>query len=85
MWEATQELKTRLTTGVGGRPPVIAKKNLFFVVHSLGGILVRALLRQYKDEFEGKRIGVLLVASPSMGSSIAYLASVWHLLTRARW
>jgi hypothetical protein len=84
MWEATQELKTRLTTGVGGRPPVIAKKNLFFVVHSLGGILVRALLRQYKDEFEGKRIGVLLVASPSMGSSIAYLASVWHLLTQSK-
>ena len=70
MREASGSLNTQLNAKIDGHPPVIAKKNLLFVAHSLGGILARDLLARYKDEFAGKRIGLLLVASPSSGSDV---------------
>ncbi|MGQ0672268.1 MAG: esterase/lipase family protein [Hyphomicrobium sp.] len=75
--KAAANLFVDLTTNSGnaGHPPVTDKRNIMFVTHSLGGIMVRAVLSANPGVFEGKRIGLLLVASPSKGSTYAsYLA-----------
>jgi pimeloyl-ACP methyl ester carboxylesterase len=53
--------------------------NIIFIAHSLGGIVVRRLLVHNWVPFSGKRIGVLLFASPSGGS---YWANFFQLLNR---
>jgi hypothetical protein len=70
MREASSALNVQLNATINGHPAVIAKKNILFVAHSLGGILIRDLLTRYKDQFIGKRVGILLVASPSSGSNL---------------
>ncbi len=54
----------------GTRPP-IEKKNIVFVCHSLGGIVVRHLLEINQTAFNNKTIGLVLLASPSLGSGYA--------------
>lgn len=58
------------TTDSHGRPPVLSKKKITFVCHSMGGIVVRDLLCEHRDEFKEKTIGIVLVASPSYGSKL---------------
>ena len=70
MHEASGSLFSKLSSSVSGHPPVLAKKNILFVAHSLGGILTRDVLTRYKAQFAGKRIGLLLVASPSSGADL---------------
>ncbi len=55
----------------GGEAPVFEKKNLVFVCHSLGGIVVRYMLESKRESFEKHRIGLVLMASPSVGSDYA--------------
>ncbi len=50
---------------------VLDKKNIVFVGHSTGGIVIRHLLESKQDVFVGKNIGVALYASPSLGSKWA--------------
>ncbi len=52
---------------------VLQKKNIVFVAHSMGGIVVRHLLsRSWNTHvFQDKAIGLVLVASPSIGSKDA--------------
>jgi hypothetical protein len=50
---------------------VLEKRNIFFVVHSTGGILVRHILYHNADRFRGKKVGLALLASPSLGSKWA--------------
>ena len=71
MHDAAGSVRLQLLSSVEGHPPVITKKNLLFVAHSLGGILTRDMLTRYTSDFVGKRVGLLLVASPSNGSAYA--------------
>ncbi|MGT2476673.1 esterase/lipase family protein [Paraburkholderia terrae] len=50
---------------------VLSHDSIIFVCHSMGGIVVRRMLVQQIDKFAGKQLGLMLVASPSMGSSYA--------------
>jgi pimeloyl-ACP methyl ester carboxylesterase len=54
-----------------GRPPAMTKKNLVFIGHSTGGIVIRYMLDAHRPEFADKTIGLVLVASPSIGSKQA--------------
>lgn len=47
---------------------LLAKRHLLFVCHSTGGILVRYMLNKNIDAFKDKTVGLLLVASPSLGA-----------------
>ena len=47
---------------------VIDRKTIIFVCHSMGGIVVRYMITARPWEFEQKRIGLVLIASPSSGS-----------------
>jgi 3',5'-cyclic AMP phosphodiesterase CpdA/pimeloyl-ACP methyl ester carboxylesterase len=51
-----------------GKPPVLSKSRLVFVCHSMGGIVVRDMLATYRNDFRNKKIGLVLIASPSYGS-----------------
>lgn len=61
------------------RPPVMSFRNIVFVCHSTGGIVVRYLLEREKERFADKNVGLVLIASPSFGS---YLANKLRFLTR---
>jgi pimeloyl-ACP methyl ester carboxylesterase len=57
------------------RPPVLSFKKIAFICHSTGGIIVRYMLERYRELFADKAIGLVLIASPSLGSGWANLAS----------
>ena len=58
-------------TGTDGHPPVMAKKKIIFVCHSMGGIVTRYLLEANHHEFREKTVGLVLIASPSYGATLA--------------
>ena len=72
--DAQQQLSEALFASVDGQRPAIEKQVIIFVGHSLGGVLTRDLLSRHAQRFLGKRIGLLLAASPSKGSSFANIA-----------
>lgn len=84
MKDAANELYSALSTPSGAQPAVLSKKNIFFVAHSLGGIIVREVLVRHTQAFAGKRVGLLLVASPSGGSSYAEALATTASVTRQR-
>lgn len=47
------------------------KAKITFVCHSMGGIIARYLLEANHNEFRNKRVGLVLIASPSIGSKLA--------------
>lgn len=51
-------------------PTVLSKKNIIFVCHSTGGIVIRYLLENNHTLFVEKNIGLVLIASPSYGSKL---------------
>src|SRR5262249_54301926 len=51
-----------------GKTPPFLKKNIIFVCHSTGGIILRHILVNEYEEFLDKKVGLLLIASPSGGS-----------------
>jgi hypothetical protein len=61
-----------------GLDDLLRLRNLIFVCHSMGGIVVRQMLvtRQAMLIEKGIRIGLFLVASPSLGSDYANLVSL---------
>jgi hypothetical protein len=80
---ATNLLDALLTSNVGNRP-------LCFVAHSMGGLLVKAMLRQASDTraqtrrrafLEGVR-GVVFLATPHTGSNLASLSQFLSILLR---
>lgn len=71
MGDAANELFLALSNPIGTHEPVLSRKNIVFVAHSLGGIIVRSVMVQHPEAFRGKRIGLMLVASPSLGSEYA--------------
>ncbi|SJM90169.1 alpha/beta fold hydrolase [Crenothrix polyspora] len=52
-------------------PTVLSYPNIVFVCHSCGGIITRYMLVNEREKFAGKRIGLILMASPSDGSKLA--------------
>jgi pimeloyl-ACP methyl ester carboxylesterase len=70
--DAANELLVQLRTSnnVGEQPP-LSHQQIIFIAHSTGGIVVRDLLERNRDEFSGKKIGLVLMASPSRGSAWA--------------
>ena len=65
-----------------GHPPVLDKPGIVFVCHSMGGIVVRYVLERHREAFEAKRVGLVLIASPSYGSvhadRLAWLAALYN-------
>lgn len=57
-----------------GKKAVLCKQNILFICHSLGGVVVRKLLTTYYKSFQDKNVGLILLASPSLGSSVANYA-----------
>lgn len=54
-----------------GLPAPTKKTKLLFICHSLGGIVVRYMLESKSHSFVNHNIGLVLMASPSMGSDYA--------------
>ncbi len=50
---------------------VLDYQNIIFIGHSTGGIAIRHILTKKTDQFKDKFIGLVLMASPSMGSKDA--------------
>jgi hypothetical protein len=62
-------------TGLGeGGAPVLAHANIVFVCHSLGGVIVRRMLEENVASFTCKTVGLVLIASPTLGSEYAAMA-----------
>lgn len=59
------------TTDPQGRRPVMDKNKIIFVCHSMGGIVARYLLCEQRDAFKDRKVGIVLIASPSYGSKVA--------------
>lgn len=69
--------RAEAVTGFAGP---LAYQNIVFVCHSTGGIVTRYLIEKYASYLEGKRVGIVLIASPSRGSHLAdILASLASL------
>lgn len=60
----------RRTSHNGENAPINFKK-VVFICHSLGGIVVRYMLECYREHFSSHKIGLVLMASPSIGSDYA--------------
>lgn len=83
--DAADKLMSDLrTTDHESRPTVLSKKKIVFVAHSTGGLVVRYLLERYKEAFKDKRVGLVLVASPSRGSEWAVRLRLLHQLSGNR-
>jgi pimeloyl-ACP methyl ester carboxylesterase len=70
--DAADQLRVRMTQSpTAGQPNPLSYRNIVFVVHSTGGLVVRQLLAEYPEDFKNKKVGLVLVASPTLGSSYA--------------
>ncbi|MGO9257758.1 MAG: esterase/lipase family protein [Bryobacteraceae bacterium] len=68
--DCARELLSALIAA-GRYPAVIEAQRIVFVCHSLGGIVTRYMLERWRERFRSKKIALLLVASPSIGSKYA--------------
>ena len=67
--DAAIKLYQELTVSVDpADEPVLKKSNIIFITHSTGGIVVRHMLVRNAEAFAKKKIGLILIASPSIGS-----------------
>jgi hypothetical protein len=89
--DCAQELFAALGRSVGKSRPVLARRSIVFVCHSLGGVVTRYMLESRSASFVEKNIGLALVASPSYGSKLAdrlsLIADFYHsaLGVQLRW
>lgn len=72
--DAQKQIFDALFSSIDGQLPAVEKKTIILVGHSLGGVLLRDVLSRNADRLLGKRLGLLLVASPSKGSTFANIA-----------
>jgi hypothetical protein len=72
--QVSHELYNALRRREEGRS-VLEFETIIFICHSLGGIIVRNILLDQYEEFRDKKIGLILIASPSTGSTYADLAA----------
>lgn len=78
--DCSKQLLINLTNNDGiHSSTVMDKDNIIFICHSTGGVVVRQLLLDNSAKFKNKKIGLVLIASPSLGSDYAnyfnYVAS----------
>lgn len=68
--DAATELRTamRLARDSNDLPSPLSKKNIVFVAHSTGGLVVREWMVRHPEDFKGRKVGLVLMASPSRGS-----------------
>lgn len=59
------------TPTMDGCEAPIAKPNIVFICHSLGGIVTRYMLEHNREAFQDKAVALFLIASPSFGSDYA--------------
>lgn len=71
--ELLEALERRETDGTR---PALDREHIVFVGHSTGGIVVRYMLERYQERFRHKAVGLSLIASPSLGSVWANVASL---------
>ena len=79
--DAVDSMITHLRQSPGnGEPKPLENSNIVFIAHSLGGIVIRDLLTKYPEDFQDKKLGLVLIASPSLGSKYAdYLTGISEL------
>ena len=73
--DAARQLFKELSSKQEKLKPVLDHSTIIFVTHSLGGVVVRHMLVREKSAFRKKKIGLLLIASPSLGSEYADLVT----------
>jgi pimeloyl-ACP methyl ester carboxylesterase len=67
--DAANELYEALTISIDPASEALVKfPNVIFVTHSTGGIVVRHMLVRHASDFRDKKVGLVLIASPSVGS-----------------
>ncbi|MEM8951285.1 MAG: alpha/beta hydrolase [Pseudomonadota bacterium] len=67
--DAANQLHRSLAIGIGpASSAVLDHPNILFVTHSAGGIVVRHMLTRHVEDFSDKAVGLVLIASPSIGS-----------------
>lgn len=72
MRAAANELYSKISIlDANGIPSLLKKKNIVFITHSTGGIVVRHMLTHHEDKFQEIKVGLVLIASPSLGSKDA--------------
>jgi len=69
--QCAREFFAALNTSFQSRTSPIQHKNILFIAHSLGGIVCRRVIEENYRSFKAKTIGLVLMASPSMGSKWA--------------
>jgi len=79
MRDAANELHRNLV--VSG---VLKKQKIIFITHSTGGIVVRHMLVRNNEKFVDKKVGLVLIASPSLGSRDADRLNIITRLARHR-
>ncbi|WP_166651928.1 lipase family alpha/beta hydrolase [Roseateles toxinivorans] len=62
-------LQSLRSTGPKGEEAVLRKSNIVFIAHSTGGLVVRYMIEKHREQFKTKRVGLVLMASPSRGSA----------------
>ena len=67
-----------------GKPAPMEKQALVFICHSTGGIVVRYLLEKHRERFAQKPVGLVLIASPSLGSGWANFGALAFLYYNQR-
>jgi hypothetical protein len=69
MRDAANELFRALAISIDpANEAVLDKPNIIFITHSTGGIVVRHMLYRETAAFADKKVGLVLIASPSIGS-----------------
>lgn len=68
---ANEILSSLKRDDANGNPPPLSKKNIVFITHSTGGIVIRYMLERNHTIFSDKNIGLALIASPSYGAKLA--------------
>ena len=74
-----------------GHQPPLSKPHIIFICHSTGGIVARYMLEREKGHFKDKMVGLVLLASPSLGSiyanKLTFLAKFYNqkLGLQLRW
>ena len=79
--DAGEELFRALLERRDGKA-ALERHDIIFVAHSAGGIVVRDMLVNHTADFAGKRLGILLVASPSKGSRYPAIVAPLQSLTK---
>jgi pimeloyl-ACP methyl ester carboxylesterase len=68
----SDEVFSALARRDAGKPnSVLDRDTIILVCHSTGGIVARYMLDTHSDAFVQKRIGLVLIASPSLGAKDA--------------